>query len=162
MPTEVNKLFAYLAEKGFTLGGVTVAPGASPEDVAKELRESLERIEAGEFEVIYDSSRNPKEGLIGNGYYDNHGFWHKPEPSKERRDLDIAFLSQFQDRAAQLEKERKELVAAFAKEFGEFAQNRLDIYEYDSYINDAVADVMQTAGINEYEYGFWLPSNIGC
>lgn len=54
-PTEVQKLQAKLDQLGGTIGGVTVGPDATPELAAKEIRESLERLERGEFEVVWDS-----------------------------------------------------------------------------------------------------------
>jgi hypothetical protein len=51
--TEVEKLYQYLTERKIQLGGLT--PGNKPstsEEMAKAIRESLEAIDRGEYELV--------------------------------------------------------------------------------------------------------------
>ncbi len=52
--TNVEKLAAKMKADGFTIGGLTLGPKATPEAVAGEILRSLEELEKGNFEVVAD------------------------------------------------------------------------------------------------------------
>lgn len=93
--------------------------------------------------------------------YDYYG--PKDEPTDQQRAADLAALQDFKARAELIKKRVEEMTILFGDEFFAYAQKNLTPYEYDYAINNAVRDVMDTAGIYEYHHdGHWLPSNIGC
>ena len=52
--TNVEKLAAKMQADGFTIGGMTLGPNATPEAVGGEILRSLEEIENGEADIIFE------------------------------------------------------------------------------------------------------------
>ncbi len=146
---EKQLLLAQLEKMGFGLVGITLGdnPG-NAETVARELRKSLERLEAGDYEV-----EEP---------FDQFG-----EPSNEKIQKDLGVLAVFQARADQIQDQVRNLKKDLAKDLMNYAEQYLRPYSYGmNGIENAVNNIVQTANLDEYDpkndQHFWLPSNFGC